>query len=154
MQKHPTDTSPSEDAEPSPCVEMHIRLKRQGSRQAVVLLDINFFTEEQELPLGKVFVGITHGRLRLVIKNGVMPQRKRRLKLRLPSELEIQRTETASKRQLRSWDRSLQTTTNLHPDAVGLSVGGGLKGSTEKERCSSHTDQFTFLKSPDYARRK
>ena len=51
-----------------------------------LLLDIDFFEEKAELPLGHFSVGLKRGSLSLAIKNGQMPVRRRGLNATIPTQ--------------------------------------------------------------------
>ena len=136
---------------PSCCVEMTISSEKiKYKHQAKVFLDINFFVEEEELPLGYILVGITKGRLSLKIENGLMPLEKRGLIATLPLEIEIKRTEGKTFKQSNSAEESLQSQVMLG-NKSRLSLTNAAKQTTAKERSGTATDEYPVIEAQVWA---
>ena len=136
---------------PSFCVDMTISSEKVKYKpQAKVYLDINFFIEEKELPLGRVLVGITKGRLSLKIENGTMPLEKRGLVATLPLEIEIKHTETKTFKQSDSAEESVQGQVGLGTKNR-LSLTDAAKQTTAKEHSGTATNEYPVIEAQVWA---
>ena len=133
------------------CVDMKISSEKVKYKpQASVYLDINFFIEERELPLGRVMFGVTRGRLSLKIENGTMPLRKRGLIATLPLEIEVKHTETMVSKQSDSAEGSVQGQVGVGIKNK-LSLTGAAKQTTAKEHSGTATDEYPMVEAQIWA---